>query len=184
MQYIGWIGTFFGLLSFCLLSLGYIKQESKLFSLSVVISSSCFFISSYLIENYQGVIANIFYFISSILALMGITLSLKKITEKNFYLIVLLILLMSSLFYIQNYNDWIFQSIGWVAVFSAPMAFFMLTQNKITPLKFFYFNIGINVLFVIHFFYYLNYPLGVCQLVALLFSLYGVLRIIRSKLVL
>lgn len=181
MQHIGWIGTFFGLLSFCLLSLGYLRQDSKLFSLSVIISSSCFFTSSYIINNYQGVFANIFYFTSSVLAFFGIALSIKFVTEKIFYIIALLIFAVSCLFYIAD-SDVIFQSIGWVCVFSLPMAFFMLTQNKINQFKFFYLNTGINILFVTHFIYYENYPLAVCQFVALIFSLYGCIRLVSNKL--
>lgn len=180
MQYIGWVGTFFGLLSFCLLSLGLLKQESKLFSASIVISSSCFFTSSLMISNYQGVAANIFYFISSCLAVGGIVLHLKWVNEKIFYTIGTLIFVVAALIYLPN-NDWLFQSIGWVCVFSLPMAFFMFTQNKITQLKFFYLNTGINILFVTHFLYYHNYPLAVCQVVALIFSIYGFLRILYKK---
>lgn len=180
MQYIGWVGTFFGLLSFCLLSVGILKQNSKLFSASIIISSSCFFVSSLIIENYQGVAANIFYFISSCLAVCGVILNFKFINEKIFYIVNILIFIISSLSYINNV-DWIFQSVGWICVFSLPMAFFMFTQNKITPIKFFYLNAGINLLFVTHFFYYENYPLAVCQFVALIFSIYGFLRILYIK---
>jgi len=178
-MYIGWIGTFFGLLSFGLLSLGFIKKENVIFSLAVVCSSSCFFISSYMIDNYQGMASNVFYFISSVLGVFGIVLRIKHITENMLYLLSLIIFILASTFYLyNNTNGWFYESIGWIPVLAAPMTFFLITQQKIDEIKYFILNFGVSVIFCAHLLYIGNYPIAVTQLVAALFSIYGCLRII------
>ena len=180
-MYIGWVGTFFGLLSFGLLSLGLIKKENLIFSLSIVCSSSCFFISSYMIDNYQGMASNVFYFISSLLAVFGIMLNIKQISERMLYTSSLVIFLVASIFYLYtNATGWFFQSIGWIPVLSAPITFFLITQKKINEMKYFLLNLGINVIFFTHLMYIGNYPIAVTQLVAGAFSIYGCIRIILS----
>lgn len=178
IQYIGWVGTFFGLLSFSLLSFGFIKKEHILFSLFVVFSSSSFLISSYNIDNYQGVAANIFFFISSILAVFGISLRMKHATEFILYLGSILVFVITSYFYIKaGTNGWIFQSMGWVPVFMAPMIFFLYTQHKINEFKYYLQNLIANIIFCIHLLYIENYPLAICQLVAGLLCIYGLIRL-------
>lgn len=181
-MYIGWVGTFFGLLSFGLLSLGLIKKENLIFSLSIVCSSSCFFISSYMIDNYQGMASNVFYFISSLLAVFGIMLNIKQISERMLYTSSLVIFLVASVFYLYtNTTGWFFQSIGWIPVLSAPITFFLITQKKINEMKYFLLNLGINVIFFTHLMYIGNYPIAVTQLVAGAFSIYGCIRIILAN---
>ena len=180
-MYIGWVGTFFVLLSFGLLSLGLIKKENLIFSLSIVCSSSCFFISSYMIDNYQGMASNVFYFISSLLAVFGIMLNIKQISERMLYTSSIVIFLVASFFYLYtNTTGWFFQSIGWIPVLSAPITFFLITQKKINEMKYFLLNLGINVIFFTHLMYIGNYPIAVTQLVAGAFSIYGCIRIILS----
>lgn len=181
-MYIGWIGTFFGLLSFGLLSLGFIKKENLIFSLSIVCSSSCFFISSYMIDNYQGMASNVFYFISSVLAVCGVFLNVKQITERMLYTASIVIFIMASFFYLYtNTTGWFFQSIGWIPVLSAPMTFFLITQKKINEMKYFILNLGINAIFFTHLMYIGNYPIAVTQLVAGAFSIYGCIRIMSGN---
>lgn len=179
---IGWIGTFFGLLSFGLLSLGFIKKEQLIFSLSIVCSSTCFFISSYMIDNYQGMGSNIFYFTSSVLAVCGIFLNIKYVTEKMLYMTSVAIFIIASSFYLYSHTEgWFFQSIGWIPVLAAPMTFFLITQHKINEMKYFIINLVLNVIFFIHLMYIGNYPIAVTQLVAGFFSVYGCLRIILAS---
>lgn len=181
-MYIGWIGTFFGLLSFGLLSFGLIKKENVLFSLAVVCSSSCFFISSFMIDNYQGMASNVFYFISSILGVFGIVLKIKHITENMLYMLSSIIFVLASIFYLSYETaGWFYQSIGWIPVLAAPMTFFLITQQKIDEMKYFILNFGVSVIFCVHLLYIGNYPIAVTQLVASAFSIYGCLRIIISN---
>jgi hypothetical protein len=177
---IGWIGTFFGLMSFGLLSLGIIKKEQIIFSLSIVCSSSCFFISSYFLHNYQGMASNVFYFLSSVLAVCGIFINIQHITERMLYVSSILIFIIASFFYLYTHtHGWFFQSIGWVPVLAAPMTFFLITQRKIDEMKYFLLNLMINIVFFTHLIYIGNYPIAVTQLVAAAFAIYGCIRIIR-----
>lgn len=179
---IGWIGTFFGLLSFGLLSLGIIKKENLIFSLAIVCSSICFFISSYMMDNYQGMGSNVFYFISSVLGVFGIVLNIKQVTEKMLYVSSIFIFLVAACFYLYaNTAGWFFQTIGWIPVLAAPMTFFLITQHKINEMKYFILNLGISIIFFTHLMYIGNYPIAVTQLVGGAFSIYGCLRVILSN---
>lgn len=176
---IGWVGTFFGLLSFGLLSLGVIKKEHLIFSLAIVCSSTCFFISSYMIDNYQGMGSNVFYFVSSVLGVFGIVLNIKQITERMLYITSIIIFVVAAFFYLYtNTTGWFFQTIGWIPVIAAPMTFFLITQHKIDEMKYFILNLGISIIFFTHLMYIGNYPIAVTQLVAGAFSIYGCIRII------
>lgn len=178
MENIGWIGTFFGLLSFALLSFGKVKKESLFFLISTSIASFSFLISSYYISNYQAVISNVFFFTSSVLALFGIILKIDKIKENTLYYSCLIIFLISSIYYLYfNFENWIFQSLGWIPVVSLPMIFFLFTQNKINEAKYFLLNMITNIIFVIHLVHFNNYPLAILQIVAFIFSFIGIKRL-------
>jgi hypothetical protein len=178
MEYIGWVGTFFGIVSFAFLSFGILKKEGKLFPLFSGIASLSFLISSFLISNYQAVISNSFFLLSSILALFGIFIKIEKIKEKMLYILCLCIFIISSLYYIIFTKEiWIFQSLGWIPVISLPMIFFLFTQNKINEIKYYYLNMATNIIFFIHLIYFNNYPLAILQVVAFIFALIGVIRL-------
>ena len=123
-EYIGWIGTFLGFFSFALLALGKIKNTHWFFSGCILVSSIIFFYTSYLIQNYQSIFTNLFFIVSSFLALIGITLKARWLSKPILYGTCLFVFLLSSSYYIiLNTNDWFMQSIGWVPVFSFPFIF-------------------------------------------------------------
>lgn len=178
MEYIGWVGTFFGMLSFALISFGKIKKEGFLFAFLSSIAAGSFLFSSYLISNYQAVISNIFFLSSSLLALFGIFLNIKNIKESTLYILCLLAFLMSSIYYIFFTKEvWIFHSLGWIPVVSLPMIFFLFTQNKITESKYYLLNMITNIIFFIHLIYFNNTPLAILQIIAFIFAFIGIKRI-------
>jgi hypothetical protein len=135
-----------------------------------------------MIDNYQGMGSNVFYFISSVLGVFGIVLKIKQITEKMLYLSSIVIFMIASIFYIySNTTGWFYQSIGWIPVLAAPMTFFLITQHKINEMKYFILNLGISVVFLTHLMYIGNYPIAVTQLVGGAFSIYGCLRIMSAN---
>lgn len=174
MEYIGWVGTFFGMMSFLLLAIGKIKKEGLFFLISTAIASFSFFISSYYISNYQAAISNIFFFSFSIIALFGITLKINKIKESSLYLSCSISFFISTFYYLHfNLDNWFYQSIGWIPVISLPMLFLLFTQNKINEFKYFLLNMITNAIFFVHLIYFENYPLASLQVVAFIFALLG-----------
>ena len=178
MEYVGWVGTFFGFSSFALISLGIIKKEGFLFSFLSAIASGAFLFSSYLISNYQAVISNVFFLSSSLLALFGIFLNIKNIKESSLYILCLLAFSISSIYYIFFTKEvWIFHSLGWIPVISLPMIFFLFTQNRITEIKYYYLNMITNTIFFIHLIYFNNTPLAILQIISFIFAFIGIKRI-------
>lgn len=178
MGYIGWIGTFFGLLSFSLLAIGKIKKDGLYFLTATTIASFSFLISSYYISNYQAVISNAFFFTFSLIALFGILLKIDNIKEKNLYFFCSIAFLIAIFYYLYlGYDSWIFQSIGWIPVVSLPIIFLLFTQNKINEAKYFLLNMITNVIFFIHLIYFENYPLAILQIASFIFSFVGIKRL-------
>lgn len=181
LQNIGWIGTFFGLLSFALISFGKIKKESLIFSSFSSLAAFSFLISSYLIDNYQSVFSNLFFLSSGILAMFGVFLKLDKIKEKTLYYSCTISFIASTFYYLLYTDEpFIYHSLGWAAVVSLPMIFFLFTQNKITEIKYYIFNMITNIIFFIHLIYFNNIPLAILQVVALFFGAIGIKRLYFS----
>lgn len=181
-EYIGWIGTFLGFFSFALLALGKIKNTHWFFSGCILVSSIIFFYTSYLIQNYQSIFTNLFFIVSSFLALIGITLKARWLSKPILYGTCLFVFLLSSSYYIiLNTNDWFMQSIGWVPVFSFPFIFFLYTQHKITEFNYYLLNMSSNILFSVHLFYMNNYPFLALQILAFSFALMGLFKLYKIK---
>jgi len=135
-----------------------------------------------MIDNYQGMGSNVFYFVSSVLGVFGIVLNIKQITEKMLYITSIIIFVFAAFFYLYtNTTGWFFQTIGWIPVIAAPMTFFLITQHKIDEIKYFILNLGISIIFFTHLMYIGNYPIAVSQLVAGAFSIYGCIRIMSGN---
>lgn len=175
---IGWVGTFFGLLSFALISFGKIKKESLIFSLFSSLAAFSFLVSSYLINNYQAVFSNVFFLTAGILAVFGVFLKIESIKEKTLYYSCFIGFIISTFYYLYYTDElWIYHSLGWVAVISLPMIFFLFTQNKITETKYYIFNMTTNLIFFIHLIYFNNIPLAILQVIAFIFAGIGIKRL-------
>lgn len=177
INYIGWLGSFIAILSSLLLSFGFIKKESIVFSVSMFLASIIFVITSFNISNYQAVISNTFFAFFSLISLMGILLKFKFINLNTMFITGLLALIISSYNYFSlNDFNWIIQSIGWIPVVFMPFTFLLFTQNKISNKKYFKLNSVSHSVFFIHLFFVGNYPVATLQIVSLIISIFGLAK--------
>lgn len=182
IQYIGWLGTFFGFLSFALLTLGKIDNKHWCFSGGIFLSSLIFLFTGFLIESYQAISSNLFFIISSGLSLIGIIIRAKWISVRFFYLFSILVFLISSIIYLFLDNtNWLINSIGWIPVFTFPMNFFLYTQSKITELRYYIFNMSSNIIFSVYLFYIDNYSFLALQVLAFFFGLIGLYKLNKKN---
>lgn len=181
MFYVGWVGTILAISASIFISIGLIKKEHWFFSVSMFVASIIFIISSLMIENIQSAISNGFFVLSSILAMFGIVFKFKFVSLKNMIILSLIGFIVSAIYYIQNYNPiWLFQSLGWVPVFTLPFTFMLFTQSKITDKQYFSCNIITHSVFFVHLVAVHNYPIAVLQIVCFVIALIGLLRVLNS----
>lgn len=177
MIFVSWFASFIAILASVLISFGTIKKDHWFFSTSMLIASVIFMISSLMIENIQSVISNGFFIVSSLLAILGITLNFKFISLQNMILISLFAFIGAVTNYISNdVTGWFFQSIGWIPVITLPFAFMLFTQHKISEKTFFISNLLTHIVFFTHLMYVGNYPIAVLQVVCGAIAICGVSR--------
>lgn len=182
IQYIGWLGTFFGFLSFALLTLGKIDNKHWCFSGGILVSSIIFLFTGFILESYQAISSNLFFIISSGLSLIGIIIQAKWISIRFFYLFSIAVFLTSSGFYLlSGQSNWFINSLGWIPVFTFPMNFFLYTQSKITELRYYLFNMFSNILFSVYLFYIDNYSFLALQILAFCFALIGIYKLNKDN---
>lgn len=177
MIVISWFGSFIAILASVLISLGTIKKEHWFFSTAMLVASVIFMVSSLMIENIQSVISNGLFILSSLLAVLGVTLNFKFISFKNMMFISLFTFVSAVANYIVNdVSAWFFQSIGWIPVVTLPFTFMLFTQHKISEKMFFMSNLLTHIVFFAHLMYVGNYPIATLQIVCGVIALLGVSR--------
>jgi len=170
------IGSFLVAFAYMLLSLNFLKDQSKVFFYLLLIGNVSFIAYSVYNHDYPVLLLNIAFSFFAIMAILNKKIHLPWLNLKIFFISIFSTILLSIYFNKENLN-WLMETIGWFSTIAGFGSYLLYSQKKINLFYYFFINMITNVTFSIYLYYNGNYPYMFLQMFLFFFSLYGIIRL-------